>query len=166
MNEKNDQQKALPPPRQARDYAKDRPKGFYRTFDSEAELRAQCGAYIKEWEAKKRPLTVAGLCVYLRISRETLSLWMSGEYDEPGNMYSDTLREAKTYIEMEKVEKGLTGEYNPHIAKFDLANNHGYKDRIESSGDPKAPIRHKHGFDTPLDAEAAWREAQQEGTEE
>lgn len=154
--------KQLPPPDKGRDYEKEKTRGFYRSFDSEHELRTQCGDYFKAWTEAKRPLTLAGLCVYLRISKETLSVYMRGTYDDTANKYSDALREAKLFIEMEKVERGLTGEYNPHITKFDLTNNHGYKEKTEVSGDSEHPLEHNHNFDDPEAAHRAWQEAQQE----
>jgi hypothetical protein len=103
-----------------------------RSFTSVDDLQDGIDSYLAECKADDRPLTIAGLCVQLGICRETLSQYANGEYDDEENLYSDTLKNTKTIIEMNKNEGLLTGKYNPAGAIFDLKNNHGWKDRKET----------------------------------
>jgi hypothetical protein len=102
-----------------------------RAFTSEPEMRAKVQAYFDEQKASKRPYLMTGICLALCISRETLSQYMRGKYDDDGNKYSDTLKNAKMICENQKMEEGLLGNYQPHVLKFDLINNHGYAEKVE-----------------------------------
>ncbi len=101
------------------------------SFTNAAELWEQCFHYFKMCEAERRPLTVVGLIAFLDISRDTFSAYGSGIYDTDLNDFSDTIEKARIFIERDKWEKGLTGEYKSVFAIFDLTNNHGAKNRIE-----------------------------------
>lgn len=109
--------------------------GRKQAFEDSIKLRKHIEEYITTWKANKRPLTVAGLCAFLGVTRETLNKYESGFYDVKEyetRQFSDTISIAKTYIEGDKLEKGLLGIYNPTVCSFDLTNNHGYKAKQES----------------------------------
>lgn len=103
--------------------------GQPRSFTSEEALRQQILEYFQHQEKCKRPVLWIGIAVWLGLSRETLNKYQSGFYDDNLNKYSDTLREAKGFVENDKLENGLMGFYNSQIVKFDLANNHEYSEK-------------------------------------
>lgn len=100
------------------------PVGHPKSFTNAQELWDRCNDYFREWEERLRPLTVVGLAVYLNVSRQTLSVYESGAYDDKNNQYSDTIKKAKDYIECMKWEGALTGRYEKAVAIFDLKVNH------------------------------------------
>ncbi len=87
--------------------------------------------YVKHgWEKlnEKFP-TVAGLSLWLHISRETL-------YER--QEFSDILGKIKSLQEMALISHGLAGDYNPTIAKLLLASKHGYVEQTDvTSGGEK-----------------------------
>lgn len=103
-----------------------------RSFASEEELRNLILEYFQAWEEKQRPVTIVGMCLFLEISRNTLADYGSGKYDDDFNNFSDTVRQAKDYIENDKWEKGLLGIYNPRMAMLDLNINHGHIEKTHS----------------------------------
>lgn len=104
--------------------------GRPRSFTSAKELWDKCLEYFVEWEKQKRPLTVVGLAVFLDICKDTLHEYGKGTYDTPENDFSDTVKKAKEYIECNKWEKALKGEYHHTVSIFDLKVNHGAQDKI------------------------------------
>jgi hypothetical protein len=87
-----------------------------------------------------RPYTVLGLCVHLDITRDTLL-----EYEKQ-NELSDTVKKAKTKIELNKQEGMLDNTWNTAGVIFDLKHNHGWKDKteIEHSGGTDNKNENKH----------------------
>lgn len=84
-------------------------------------MEAACEAYFAECKAHKLPLTVAGLCVALNLSRQGLC-----EYgDKP--LFSDLVKRVKLRIEAD-VEARLFGP-NATGAIFWLKNHAGYMDK-------------------------------------
>lgn len=69
--------------------------------------------------------TIAGLAVYLGVSRSTLY-----EYKKLNNEFSDTLEMILQNQERLLINRSLTGDFNATIAKLMLAN-HGYNDKQE-----------------------------------
>lgn len=69
--------------------------------------------------------TIAGLAVYLGVSRSTLY-----EYKKLNNEFSDTLEMILQNQERLLINRSLTGGFNATIAKLMLAN-HGYNDKQE-----------------------------------
>lgn len=106
-----------------------------RSFKDEEELRASILEYFQFKKVEGRPITVAGLCCWFSVTRETLLKYESGIYDDDFNKYSDTIKEAKVFIENDKLEMGLLGVYNSQITKFDLSNNHSYTEKAEIKAD-------------------------------
>lgn len=131
MNEQEKQQQS--------EFYKNEPISFGRprSFNDEKELRALIQEYFETWQHKGRPITLAGLCCYLGVVRSTFADYANGKYDSKINNFSNTIKEAREYIENDKLEKGLLGLYNPTIAIFDLKNNHGYTDKQDVTSDGK-----------------------------
>ena len=74
------------------------------------------------------------MCLHLGVTRQTLCLYESGEYnsDTHKNQFSEILKLAKLRVEQDKNEKLLTGEYNAAGAIFDLKNNHQWIDKLQT----------------------------------
>ncbi len=107
------------------------PVGRPRRFGTADELYALCQEYFNKWLELRRPLTVVGLCCYIDVRKSTFCDYAAGKYDTPGNEFSEAINKAREFIENDKVEKMLNGEYKTAGAIFDLKNNHGYADKVE-----------------------------------
>lgn len=66
-----------------------------------------------------------GMAVYLGVARDTLYDW-SSKYPE----FSDIMEELSAKQEQRLIDNGLSGDYNPTIAKV-LLTKHGYSDKQE-----------------------------------
>ena len=77
--------------------------------------------------------TIEGLAVYLNIHRDTLYQW---EKEHPD--FSDIIERLRGSQIKSLVNNGLSGDYNPTIAKV-LLSKHGYseKQEIQHSGEIK-----------------------------
>lgn len=76
--------------------------------------------------------SIEGLSFELRVNKTTLYEW-EAEYEEFSNALSELrAKQAKVVL-----EKGLSGDYNPTIAKLILSNNHGYKERSDTTTNDK-----------------------------
>ena len=102
--------------------------GRPKAFATQQQLHDACQAYLTDAKDRHAPLTLSGLAAYLGKSRETVNEFARGNYDTEENKFSDTLKQIKSIIEQDKIEKSLLGLYNPTIAIFDLKNNHNHKD--------------------------------------
>lgn len=69
--------------------------------------------------------TIAGLAIYLGVSRSTLY-----EYKKQDSEFSDTLEMILQNQERLLINRSLTGDFNATIAKLMLAN-HDYSDKQE-----------------------------------
>jgi hypothetical protein len=129
-----------------------------RVFDDAQQLETLGREYIEAWEAERRPLTMIGLILYLGVNRSTFAKYLNGDYDEIDPNFSNTCATLKGYIEMQKFEKALRGEYVAQVAMFDLRFNHGYKDEAEK----EKPVKSLADIDdSDLTAEQAfliWKE--------
>jgi len=74
------------------------------------------------------PYTTEGLCVALDCDRKTL---LNYEKQEGYEAYFHTINKAKTKIQLNKIERGHTGESKTAMVIFDLKNNSGYVDKQE-----------------------------------
>lgn len=75
---------------------------------------------------------VAGLALYLDVSRDTLYEWAK-IYPE----FSDVFERVKAAQELELVSKGLDGKFNSTITKL-MLSKHGYRDSQDITTDGKA----------------------------
>ena len=80
--------------------------------------------------------TVQGLALFLKVDTDTL-----GEWTKVYPAFSGALRELKALQSQRLLAGGLSGDYNPVIAKLILSANHGMTDRVDhTSGDEKLPV--------------------------
>lgn len=115
----------------------------WRCFHTAEQLRQKCDEYFMDCDAKDHPYLHVGLCLWLGVSKSTEHSYWRGKYDSPENNFSEILSAARMRIEEEKLRGALTGKYNPFIAKFDLANNHGYTEKTKITGDTDEPVVNK-----------------------
>lgn len=101
-----------------------RPVGRPKSYSNAVEMEAKIKEYFEIWEKADRPLTVVGMCCWLNITRETLSQYARGVYDDPNNYFSDTIKRAKLYIENNILEGGMSGKYVAGVAIWNLKVNH------------------------------------------
>ena len=69
--------------------------------------------------------TIAGLCVYLGVSRETLYKWLKHEDKKE---FVDTISNMADLREELLLNGALKGDMNSNIAKLILTTNHGYSE--------------------------------------
>lgn len=79
--------------------------------------------------------TIEGLAYYLKINRDTIYDW-SKKFKE----FSDIIEELKAKQANALINKGLSGDYNPTIAKV-LLTKHGYREGIENTGNEGGPMQ-------------------------
>lgn len=72
--------------------------------------------------------TIEGLALFLSINKDTVYDWR-GKYEEFSDLIDKLLRKQANAL----ISKGLSGEYNPTIAKV-LLTKHGYREGTEHSG--------------------------------
>lgn len=104
-----------------------------REVDEELEPQPHGGSLKRERESKlkvKIP-TKGGLAKYLGVHRDTLYEW-SKVHPE----FSDIMEELGAEQEDRLINKGLSGDYNPTIAKV-LLTKHGYREGIDSTTNDK-----------------------------
>jgi len=104
--------------------------------DEEIEREGRTGGTV--YKLKTKLPTKGGLANYLGVHRDTLYDW-SQKYPE----FSDIMEEVSQEQEDRLINNGLSGDYNPTIAKLLLAK-HGYKESTEtdltSKGDKIEPL--------------------------
>lgn len=74
--------------------------------------------------------SIEGLALHLGISRETIYQW---EKDKDKAEFSDIIGQLRAKQAKALIDKGLSGDYNPTIAKV-LLTKHGYREGIEATG--------------------------------
>lgn len=74
--------------------------------------------------------TIEGLALYLDVSKQTLYTW-----GEKHPEFLDALGKIEREQKQRLIEKGLSGDYNPLIAKLVLSANHGMKERKDVTTD-------------------------------
>lgn len=82
--------------------------------------------------------TLEGLALHLNVHRDTVHAW-SKKYPA----FSDALETLMAVQHERLLNRGLSGDYNPVIAKLVLSANHGMKDRVDATTDDKplpAPV--------------------------
>ncbi|MGB0419009.1 MAG: terminase small subunit [Opitutales bacterium] len=75
--------------------------------------------------------TVAGLSLYLNITRSTVHDWATHEDKKE---FSDITQAILAKQERSLMRNGASGDYNPTITKL-LLSKHGYADKVESTND-------------------------------
>lgn len=95
------------------------------------EVQQTVGLSAKGTELYKTKLnvnlpTIEGLSAYLKVNRDTLYEWAKHHPE-----FSDTLEDIKAEQAKRLVNSGLSGDYNPTIAKLMLSSNHGMSERTD-----------------------------------
>ena len=79
--------------------------------------------------------SIAGLAIELKVNRTKLYSWANDE--QTG--FADILANTKSLQERFLVNNGLSGDFNPTIAKLVLGK-HGYKDETAATGANNQPL--------------------------
>lgn len=117
------------------DYSKETIEKTRQYIDSCEDIEEQqlTGLSLKGTELYKNKLkvnipTIEGLAFYLKVHKDTIYEWRK-VYSE----FSDLIGELLAKQARELISKGLSGDYNPTIAKV-LLTKHGYREGIEQTG--------------------------------
>lgn len=102
--------------------------GRPRKFKTVEQMQKAIDVYYKQQAKKKRPLTIQGLALALDFNSRQSFLNYEGYTDENDKQFLDTIKKARLFVETDKVEGMLSGEYSATGVIFDLKNNHGHKD--------------------------------------
>ena len=92
-------------------------------------LVQQANDYLTQYEVFEAVPTIAGLAVYLDISRETVYAWSA---DPDKEEFSDICKKLMTKQEFQLINGGIKGEFNPTITKL-MLTKHNYSDKQEST---------------------------------
>jgi hypothetical protein len=103
--------------------------GRPRKYETAKAFKTKCSEYFEKGGRKTssgdRLYTVSGLCIYLRICRDTLC-----EYEKRPE-FSDTIKNAKQRIENCIEELSLIGEIDKTTSIFNLKYNFRWRDKEE-----------------------------------
>jgi len=104
------------------------------------EVQQTIGLSAKGTELYKNKLkvklpSIEGLAGYLGVHKDTLYEWEK-EYEE----FSDVLGAIRSEQADRLINNGISGDYNPTIAKL-LLTKHGYSDRTELTGKDGGPVQ-------------------------
>lgn len=83
---------------------------------------------------KVRIPSIEGLCLKLNISKDTLYAW-----EKIHKEFSYDIDRVRKIQAERLLNKGLSGDYNPTIAKV-LLTKHGYREGIEQTGKDGGPM--------------------------
>ncbi len=114
------------------------------------ELLEKAYEYLEVWQTLEHNVmpSIAGLSVFLGVSRETCRAW---QLEADKEEFSGICRELMAKQELILADKGLTGDFNPTITKL-MLTKHSYSDRQELSGPEGAPIALSDLTDSDLEA--------------
>jgi len=76
--------------------------------------------------------SIEGLSIYLNVHRDTIQEWRSKHPE-----FSVALEKLNALQCQRLIQGGLSGDYNPTIAKLVLSANHGMKERVDQTTDDK-----------------------------
>jgi len=110
--------------------------GRPRAYLTPQDMNKRLQEYFDQWKAEGRPYTMAMLVSYLDITDDTFGEYSSGKYDdqeyENGVTFYETIKKARKFVEGNKIEDALMNKTNATVTIFDLKNNHGYSDKVET----------------------------------
>lgn len=95
-------------------------------------LKVNSDSYDDKGRIKVLLPTIGGLALFLGVAESTLQEW-----EKQHNEFSVSLRKLVKEQESRLLNKGLSNEYNPTIAKLVLSANHGYKERTDQTTNDK-----------------------------
>lgn len=102
-----------------------------RDPDETMEPQAHGGSLMRRKNLKVRLPSKGGLAAYLGVARDTLYDWAS-KYED----FSYVMERLGAIQEQRLIDNGLSGDYNPTIAKV-LLTKHGYREGIDQTSDDK-----------------------------
>ena len=110
----------------------DKTKEYIENCDDD-EIQQTVGMSVKGTELFKTKTivnlpTIEGLAYELKVSKNTIYEW-----EKIHTEFSDVIDDLRAKQAKELVNKGLSGDYNPTIAKV-LLTKHGYREGIEQTG--------------------------------
>lgn len=114
----------------------------------DTEIQQVVGMSAKGTELYKSKIVVkmpskGGLAFHLKVSRETLYQWARENKE-----FSDIMEEMSSKQEEYLINKGLSGDYNPTIAKV-LLTKHGYREGTDvTTNDKDLPTPILNGIST------------------
>jgi hypothetical protein len=103
------------------------------TYEVIIRPKIENGKHLGDEEFRKETIkipTIEGLAVYLKLNKDTIYTWRK---DEEKKEFSDLIEELLAKQADRLLNKGLSGEYSPVIAKV-LLTKHGYREGIEQTG--------------------------------
>ncbi len=102
--------------------------------DREAKFHKTSGVRSDTYERliKVKLPTIEGFAEYIGVSRKSLYNW-----EKTYPLFASALERIRTAQLTRLINKGLSGDYNPIIAKLILSSNHGMKDRVDETSDDK-----------------------------
>lgn len=95
-------------------------------------LKINSDSYDDQGRLKVLLPTIGGLALFLGVAESTLQEW-----EKEHAQFSVSLRKLVKEQESRLLNKGLSNEYNPTIAKLVLSANHGYKERTDQTTNDK-----------------------------
>lgn len=98
-----------------------------RPTDYTPELIERAWEYVNNLPESEVIHSLEGLALYIGISRPTLYEW---EKDENKTEFSNIVQSVRNLQARALVNKGLSGDYNPTIAKV-ILSKHGYSEKQE-----------------------------------
>lgn len=104
-------------------------------FDYHKTMGEKSDSYERRVQVKLP--TLKGFARYIGVNESTIYEW---DKTYPG--FSKSLDDIRTEQHDRLVNAGLSGDYNPTIAKLVLSTNHGYSEKNEYTGKDGGPIEH------------------------
>lgn len=102
-----------------------RPKLYTSVNKMEDDIKK----YFADCDKRKVPYTMSGLANALNMSRQSLINYSND--DE----FFDTIKKARANVEQQLEENALSGKTNSTFTIFNLKNNFGWIDRIDTNHD-------------------------------
>lgn len=104
-----------------------------------AQVEERIGMYFQYCADNDRKPQIVGMCNWLGISRETLSVWRNGEYRK--DTHFDIIKKACAIIEEMWADYMQAGKINPATGIFLAKNWYGYKDVADVVVTPNNPLK-------------------------
>ena len=103
--------------------------GRPRLYNNVEDMQKDINNYFSHCDKKNIPYTMSGLAYALNMSRQSLINYFNK--DE----FFDTIKSARQKVEQQLEENALIGKANSVFTIFNLKNNFGWKDVIETKTD-------------------------------
>lgn len=105
--------------------------GRPKVFETPELLELECTDYFEWCIENKEVLTITGLCLYLKVTRQTLHRWIDGHLDKEGEVFSDIIKRACAVIENAYEKKLDTFTFGGAIFALKNINKDYWKDKTE-----------------------------------